>query len=242
MKKKSLILLPAFLLIFFTACENESDSTLTTTVDFEDVELGENGYWNGADSSGKFISNGFSFLNEFTSSSWGDYWSGFACSSLTDTITAGYDNQYSVAAGSGAWSSKKFAIAFDDSATVMCPKNELGNYTVKSIMFCNSTYAYLDMRNGSAFSKKFENGDWFKVTVKGFLDNNVTGAVDYYLADFRNGKSYLTNQWVKVDLSSLGKVDNLIFLFDSSDKGTFGVNTPKYVCIDNLEFEQDAEK
>jgi len=74
------------------------------------------------------------------------------------------------------------------------------------------------------------------------LDNNVTGAVDYYLADFRNGKSYLTNQWVKVDLSSLGKVDNLIFLFDSSDKGTFGVNTPKYVCIDNLEFEQDAEK
>jgi hypothetical protein len=167
MKKKSLILLPAFLLIFFTACENESDSTLTTTVDFEDVELGENGYWNGA-IIGQIYFQRIFFSKRIILHRVGDYWSGFTCSSLTDTITAGYDNQYSVAAGSGAWSSKKFAIAFDDSATVMCPKNELGNYTVKSIMFCNSTYAYLDMRNGSAFSKKFENGDWFKVTVKGF--------------------------------------------------------------------------
>jgi len=241
MKKKSLIVLSTLLLIFFTSCENDSDFKLKTTVDFEDVELGENGYWNGSDFSKKFVSNGFIFLNDFTSSPWGDFWLGFACSSLTDTITAGYDNQYSVAAGSGAWGSNKFAVAFDDSATVNCPKNELGTYEAKSIMLCNSTYAYLDMRNGSAFSKKFADGDWFKVTIKGFLNNNATGAVDYYLADFRNGKHYLCHQWVKVDLSSLGKVDQLIFLFDSSDKGTFGVNTPKYVCIDNLEFEQDAK-
>ncbi|HEB89007.1 MAG TPA: DUF4465 domain-containing protein, partial [Deltaproteobacteria bacterium] len=42
------------------------------------------------------------------------------------------------------------------------------------------------------------------------------------------------DQWVFQDLSSLGLVKELGFSFESSDVGSFGINTPQYFAIDNL--------
>ena len=81
-------------------------------------------------------------------------------------------------------------------------------------------------------------GDWFKLTIKGYYLKAETAAVDVYLADFRNNKSFLMKDWQKVDLTALGKVDSVAFSFSSSDNGDFGMNTPAYVCIDNIEFSQ----
>jgi hypothetical protein len=61
-------------------------------------------------------------------------------------------------------------------------------------------------------------GDWFKLIITGFLNKAQTAVVEYYLADFRDGKSFLSNKWNKVDVSALGKVDKVVFTFDSSDK------------------------
>ncbi|HET7732213.1 MAG TPA: DUF4465 domain-containing protein, partial [Paludibacter sp.] len=102
----------------------------------------------------------------------------------------------------------------------------------------NSTYAYLDMKNGSLYSKKFEAGDWFKVIIKGFKSKVQTSSVEVYLADFRDGKREILKTWKKVDLSTLNQVDSVAFNFDSTDKSTWGMNTPAYVCIDNIEFTQ----
>ena len=66
--------------------------------------------------------------------------------------------------------------------------------------------------------------------------------MEYYLADFRDGKSFVLDNWSKVDVSILGDVDKLQFEFASSDTGDYGVNTPTYVCIDNIEFVQTFEK
>ena len=44
--------------------------------------------------------------------------------------------------------------------------------------------------------------------------------------------------WEKVNLSAMCKVDSVAFSFSSSDNGDFGMNTPAYVCIDNIEFSQ----
>lgn len=257
MRKNNLILAFCALVLVFSSCKNESD-VYTKIIDFEDVVLGEDSIWNGSDLSGTPTNDtlfGFPVTNyygSFTSDSakfenvyaeqWFS-WSGFACSAKIDTVTSGIENQYSVMAGSGAYNSQQFALAYD-SATIVCPANAIGNFKVKSIMLTNSTYAYKAMLDGSDFNRAFSQanaGDWFKVIIKGYLSTTETGSIDYYLADFRNGKSFISKAWEKVDLSSLGEVDRISFTFDSSDKAYGLINNPVYVCIDNIEFEQTTE-
>ena len=72
----------------------------------------------------------------------------------------------------------------------------------------------------------------------GYKGETETGSVDYYLADFRDGKTYINKEWVEVDLTPLSDATTVMITFDSTDKGQFGVNTPKYVFIDNLTIEQ----
>jgi hypothetical protein len=240
MKVTKLFIAISLIVLTFTSCETKNDKT-TVFIDFEDVQLGSNGYFNGSTKLGDLINGSYQnvfqsgvaqFLNVYTPSEYGDYWGGFACSSKTDSVTPGYANQYSVVAGTGALNSAKFALAYDTSY-IHIPY-VMSNYEIKSIMLTNSTYTYLEMKNGG-FGKKFTTGDWFKVIIKGYYDTTETGTVEFYLADFRDGKNLLLKEWKKVDVSKLGKVNKIRFTFDSSDKGTYGINTPKYVCVDNIE-------
>mgnify|MGYP003296605212 FL=1 len=93
------------------------------------------------------------------------------------------------------------------------------------------------MRDGG-FSDKFAEGDYFKVTFVGYKGEQKTGEVDYYLADYREGKRFLNNNWEYLDLTPLADADRVEVLFDGSDKGEYGLNTPRHVFIDNLVVEQ----
>ena len=243
MKKNNFFLAIISFGLFFASCQPETEIK-TTLIDFEDVALVDS-VWNGSDLSGGYTINNSIFKNSYDSASFGGFtmyfWSGFACSAKKDTQTGGFFNQYSVIAGSGALSSKQFALAYD-SASVTCSANENGNFKIASAMITNSTYAYLDMLNGSDYSKKFTTGDWFKVIITGYLNNVKQSSVEYYLADFRDGKSILSKTWQKVDLSSIGTVDRLSLTFDSSDKTGGWMNTPAYACIDNVVFEQEIKE
>lgn len=242
MKKSFVLLFAAFLLV---ACEPENTGHLLVN-DFEDVVINESGYVDGSDKSGTLIdgtyvkgiiSGSVSLLNLYTyNEEWSfGSWAGFAVSSRIDSITQGYSNQYSVIAGQGAGGSSKFALVYD-SAEIHLPY--INSYQkVKSVMLTNSTYAYYDMSLGSSFSKKFDDGDWFKVIIRGFYGDKLTGTVEFYLADFRDGKSLIVRDWTKVSLGAMGAVEKLVFTFDSSDIGVFGINTPKYVCLDDLVVE-----
>ena len=64
--------------------------------------------------------------------------------------------------------------------------------------------------------------------------NDKTKTVDIKLAE--NG-TYV-NSWQWADLSSLGKVVKLEFVFTGSDNGDYGVNTPAYICIDDMAIEK----
>lgn len=239
MKSIKILLSLAIAALLFTSCQPETVIpdyvTVSTVVDFENVKLNSDSIWNGSDGSGSFTTKVATFNNNYNSA-WFS-WSGFACSAKKNTTTVGFGNQYSVSAGSGAVNSKQFALAYDK-ATLLCDSNLYGNLSIKNIMLTNSTYTFLDMKNGSAYSKKFVAGDWYKVIITGYLSSVKTSSVDYYLADFRAGKTFLSNTWNKVDVSPLGKVDKVTFSFDSSDQGAWGMNTPAYVCIDNIEFTQ----
>jgi hypothetical protein len=99
------------------------------------------------------------------------------------------------------------------------------------------------MKNGDDFSKKFRgttgtDPDWLKVSIAGIAEaGDTTGIIDYYLADFRaenSNNDVLIDQWEWVDLTSLGEISKLRFSLSSSDNGMWGMNTPAYFCIDQL--------
>jgi hypothetical protein len=219
-------------LVLFTLINSVA---VAQTADFEDLSLPSNSHHD----STAFSSRGASFNN--TSTQFG--WSGFAYSNQTDATTPGFANQHSAIAGGGAGGSATYGVAyfsaFDPPPTVTLASGT----TVQSVSLTNTTYAYLSMRDGDPFAKKFggasgNDPDYLKLTITGLDASDATvGSVDFYLADFRftdNAQDYIVSAWQSVDLSALAAARKLTFSFDSSDVGPFGINTPTYVALDNL--------
>ncbi|UCE50197.1 MAG: DUF4465 domain-containing protein [Phycisphaerales bacterium] len=207
---------------------------------FEDLALTPESYWNGSDGSGGFRSGSAHFSNSYNTD-WGS-WDGFAYSNSTDTVTEGMAAQYNAVTGAGQGGSANYAIGYvgwtsPPVVTLSAPG------VVDGLYVTNCGYAYYALFNGSAFSKKFGgtsggDPDFFLLTITGEdAGGTVTGAVDFYLADYRSDDSaqdYIVDTWQYVDLSSLGVVESLEFTLSSSDVGDWGMNTPGYFAIDTI--------
>ncbi len=208
--------------------------------DFENLTLSAESFWNGSDGSGGFTSGGAFFKNTYDPTL--EYWYGFAYSNITSTTTPGFAGQYNAITGSGQAGSTNYAIccvgfAEPPSITFSSPR------AVESIYVTNNNYVYYSMLNGDLFAKKFggrsgNDPDFFLLTITGKDGTgNITGTVEFYLADFRfedNSRDYIVNSWQLVDLTSLGVVKSLAFSLSSSDTGTWGMNTPAYFAIDTI--------
>ena len=96
-------------ILLVTSCKKDEviapSSSLKTVIDFEEFTLVENSYLDST-ISGAFISKNVSFYNQ--KGQWS--WDGFALSTMRDTISQGFANQFSAFAGEGAFSSKKYLI------------------------------------------------------------------------------------------------------------------------------------
>ncbi len=233
--------------VLTVSCE-KSEDPVRIIIDFEELDPGEEGFWNGSDGSGGFRSGVAFFPNSY----WEDWdsWVGFAYSNHTDTVSSDLDNQYSTIAGSGASGSDNFALFFSMGE----PDTITFDFPVKivSTSVTNSTYTYMTILEGGPFSKKFggdsgNDPDWFKVLFTGIdCDGLITGTKEFYLADYRfddNSLNYIVDTWTEVSLASLGYIRYLQIEFFSSDTNEFGVLTPSYICIDNIvtELLPDAE-
>ena len=216
-----------------------SAASFAQLADFENLGLATNQYLNGSDGSGGFDSGNFFFPNNYNSQ-WGS-WSGWAVSTMTDTQTPGFENQYSAITGSGADGSATYAVSFVAGHSSIDMTS--GQTSPLSVQVTNSTYAYLSMLNGDAFAKKFggadgNDPDWFLLTIKAYKNGQpLPDSIDFYLADYRfddNSQDYIVDQWTTIDLSTFGEADSLSFSLSSSDVGDFGMNTPAYFCLDNL--------
>lgn len=247
MKKFNVSAALLLMILFLVSCHKEDAENIEIkTIDFENLTIGSQGYWNGSDLSGDFTSGGMTFSNNY-SSSWGS-WDGFAYSQKADVLTAGFGNQFSVFDSSNG--TNKFGIyypPFGADAYASFPAG--AERRIRSISVCNDTYAALSIKNGDGFAKKFggstgNDQDWYKLTVIGYnAAGDSIGAVNFYLADYRfssNSNDYIINKWTPVDLTSLGKVNKITFRFSSTDNGTWGMNTPATVCVDNIRYEQPA--
>ncbi|MGD9161472.1 MAG: DUF4465 domain-containing protein [Desulfobacteraceae bacterium] len=218
--------------------------------DFDDLYLAPDTYWGGAGSGETgFEDGGFYFPHL---DSLGAAWNGFVYTNMTDTTTAGHTNQFSAFTG-GGYNSANYSISYimidwmsgtyDPVPETVSLTGENYNTTISGAYFTNTTYAALSMMYGDSFAKAFggESGDdpdWFKMIIKGIDEaGEYTGTIEFYLADFRfedNSLDYIIDEWTWVDLSGLGNVIGLEFSVDSSDDSAYGINTPAYFAMDNL--------
>lgn len=86
---------------------------------------------------------------------------------------------------------------------------------------------------------------YIKLTAKGFLGTAQKGNVDFWLAVQPNidtkipTLNYIAGNWFKVDLTSLGTVDKLVFNLTSDYvDGTGKMLTPPYFCLDGIRIKK----
>ena len=217
----------------FQSC-SDKEQTVKKTFSFQSLELEEESYWNGSDESGGFTIDIATFNNYFDSE-W-SAWSGFAYSNTTDIETPGWSNESSAYIASGGDSKNIYAVSYvsGESSTITFDFE----VNLVAAKFTNSTYAYHTISNGDFYASPFTEGDWFKLTLTGYNESDTeAGEVEYYLADFRDGSNYITDSWTRVDLGTLRGVSKIVFTLESSDIGDWGMNTPAYFCMDDLEIE-----
>jgi hypothetical protein len=234
----------ASVIVTLAVCVTRASAAITA--DLEDISLPPNSYLNGGPntSTNVFNSHGVLFTNSYDATF--DVWDGWAISNTTDVMTPGFGNQYSaynLPSGGGASGSPNFAVGFPSFSTGLTIQLPTG-YNPTSVQLTNTTYAALSMRDGDVFAKKFggpsgNDPDYFYVTIRGIDGNQQpVGSANFYLADYRfadNSQDYIVNHWTPVDLSSLAGAKTLSIDFTSSDVGMFGINTPTYVALDDLQ-------
>ncbi len=213
------------------------------TVDFEDLPLPAESFYNGSDGAGGFDSGGVLFANQFDAA-FGS-WSGFAYSNRTDNATPGFLNQYGSFAGGGFGGQGNFAVGYASDPAFGIVATALFSQPVRptTLAVTNTTYTALSMRDGDSFAKRFggpsgNDPDYLRLIITGKdVAGTTTGSVDFYLADYRftdNALDYIVQQWQTVDLTPLGPVNSLQFDMETTDVGMFGPNTPLYFALDEM--------
>lgn len=212
-----------------------------TIAGFENFELQRGEYLNNAAPQAGFESGSIVLPNTYNEEF--DFWSGFAITADTNVTTPGFTNQYSAYPGEGALGTTAYAMGYIYEPLIINLKGKAFGKPMIGMYVTNSTYAYLSMRDGDSFAKKFggETGkdpDYYFLTIKKYSGGAISDdSINVYLADYRftdASKDYIVKDWKYVDLTVLGEVDSLILSLTSSDVGAFGMNTPSYVAIDEV--------
>ncbi len=179
------------------------------------------------------------------------FWNYFAYSDKNDSVTSGFGNQYAAKTGKGYGGSAKYAVAFcsnpvtyEFNMNLILSGGAVGQ-PVNGFYVTNSTYTYNAIAQGYPLeypARKFHSGDWLLLTIKGYVAGVLSAdSVNFYLADYRfsdTDSNYIVKTWEWVNLLPLGHVDSLQFSMNSSDTGSFGMNSPSYFCMDNFTTNQ----
>lgn len=217
--------------------------SVITTTDFESFALPPAGYWNGSDGAGGFTLDGDFYNNKYEVTQFGQYtytfWAGWAVSNQTDKTTAGFGNQYSAITGGGAGGSSQYAIAFDGGSFGGAYIDLADGQSAYSMAVTNTTYTYFSITKGDGFTPKFDDGDYFLLTITGYEGlggaGAVTGLREVVLADYRGGGKFALNTWETIDLTGLGDARSLGFTFYTTKQDAYGgFLTPTYVAVDNF--------
>lgn len=224
------------------------------TITFESLSFGSKNYWKGDSGvAGTTTFQGIqtganaTFTNRNDTSSWGDYWSGYAYSKLKDSVSISYaDNDCAAFPAIGHNGSDVYVVAYYNVDVPEYNTIRLQGEWLSSMYVANTTIAYRSMQNGDGLAKKFggasgNDPDYFRIIFKAWKAGTLLpDTIQCYLADFRdsnNSNDYILKDWKKVDLfPKFFDADSLSYTLESSDTNSFGMLTPSYFCIDDLQF------
>ena len=239
------------LALSFTSCTSSNDNpvgektTATSVISFEKATLNADGYWRGDETGTKFDNYGSeAFACGYTESgvtfpvnytpAWGS-WSGFAISNRTATTYKDMNpDQFNNITGT-AKSGSNFCIVQTYGESIDFGKA----VTLKGFWYTNNVWTVDAILNGDGMTPgKFEASDWLKCVVYPTLaDGSLSGA--RYEIDLAKDGDYV-KEWKYCDLSGLAAFKNIksiSFGFEGTKKNDYGLTTPAYICIDDVEVE-----
>jgi len=219
-------------------------------------EYGETGIWASIFDSLPTYQSGVFTLKHYGTKEGYETWNGFA-PSIAQQDAGGYNYVSCVAKGGVKGEGTPYTLAYWPEFIASSQPNVIlfGEGELKAVpqevYFCNATQTYKDITegdfNGYVMGKNDSVEDYVYVRVRGIVGVGEDGytltenAVDYYLADFREGKSFVNNGWEKCDLTSLGEVYGLVFDMASTGVGEYGINTSTYFALDQLKIKEVKE-
>lgn len=113
---------------------------------------------------------------------------------------------------------------------------------ISSIDVMNSTEMYQYITIGWYSYTPMAAGDWCLLTLTGYnAAGEVTGTVEQYLADFRNGDSMVVDAWTTVDTEALGKVNKVEIAVTWADTWEKTSSSNFSVCLDNIKMPEVNE-
>lgn len=104
----------------------------------------------------------------------------------------------------------------------------------------NNVAKYWHIIKAGYYSKPgFSDGDYYEVVFTGYDASGAkTGSVPVVLADFRDGKSFIMEEWTEVDLSALGEVNSIALTATPSETLSAAFYGDYYaVCVDEIKVE-----
>lgn len=105
---------------------------------------------------------------------------------------------------------------------------------VDHMFVTNTCYVLNSLMYGDGFNSPATDDTWIKIVAYGYNANEEeVGTSEFYLCN--TGRRFVTD-WQKWDLSSLGKVNKIVFNFAASDDqiGSYGLNCPAYFAYDDV--------
>ena len=173
------------------------------------------------------------------------YWSGYAISNRTekgftmgDFTPTGMPDQFNNVTGK-AHTGNCFCVVQPYGETIdLGAKAAKEGIELKGFWYTNSSYAVNAIVNGDGMSTVqggFTKDDWFKCIVTGTKADNSTVTVEIMLA--KDGD--YVKDWRFADLSSMGKIKSLSFSFAGTKTNAYGLTTPAYICIDDIELPNE---
>ncbi len=205
-----------------------------------DTAFKEDTFWTNSQSITTFNSDQLTF--NVTGSYLSDTWTGFTYSNLTGGNTIDDYEKYSCYKKPTKFDSDIFGVilldAFQNPVSLTTKDGE--DHLFKSISINNSYYVYDAINNEEHGSKRFsaETKDWLKLTITGFNKAGTQrGSVEIMLADYTSGSvrdNTILDEWTTFNLESIGSVNKLEFVMTSSDTEGGKMNTPPFVCFDEI--------
>lgn len=168
------------------------------------------------------------------------YWGGFMQSKVKDTDPANglFANQYAVY-NSAAASGDTFLLYYYDAYNEPCDIVLKESVALQNIKLNLTTYTYASITNEdiNTFARAFDDGDYLKVVFTGMSGSEVTGVVECFVVDYRDGKRFVATNWDGFSLTGLnGGYDRVRVTIETTDVGEWGANTPLYIAMDDLTY------